>query len=196
MFLKVNLVVFLKIVYNVKFEFFKGGWIVMISEYFQIEKIESQQSIEKFNENVDQLYKMLEKKIKLENEAEFEKYYFCIKDKANKKHMTYLNLVQKDVSLLKARSSEITKIMNVFNRRINNEIKSNNHKSTEITLSILNETHSRVNRNIQKIEKTYNSFQPIKNAQSDRESFVYYVDSYKERESGEKNRTYNFDKFN
>ena len=51
----------------------------MTYKYFQVEQIESQKSIEKFNKSVDELYKIFEKKIELEKDLDLEKYLFCKK---------------------------------------------------------------------------------------------------------------------
>lgn len=168
----------------------------MTYKYFQVEQIESQKSIEKFNKSVDELYKIFEKKIELEKDLDLEKYFSCIKNKATTNHITYLNLIQEDVSFLKAKSSEITKIMNLFIRRMTNEIENADIKSTEISLNILNETHSRVNKNIRKIEKSYDSFQSLRNLETNKDEYIYIVDLPKEGRHEEKDRSNSINKSN
>ena len=86
--------------------------------------------------------------------------------------------------------------MNLFIRRMTNEIENADIKSTEISLNILNETHSRVNKNIRKIEKSYDSFQSLRNLETNKDEYIYIVDLPKEGRHEEKDRSNSINKSN
>lgn len=164
-------------------------------KYFQFENLESKESIEEFNDKANILFEILQQKVNSEEEKDLDKYLFFVKDKAETINMSYLDLILKDIVFLQAKSIEITKLMNIFIRRMNNEIENADEKSTEISLNILNETHSRVSRNIRKIEKRYNSFYSIKKTSVGDDQFILYTDSYnKENSDDKKNQRFNVGK--
>lgn len=158
--------------------------------YNQIIQIEGQKSIKEFNASVDELYTVLQEKIDDKKEEQLQDYLLFIQKKAENKSYSYLDMISKDTEFLKTKSLEISKIINLFTRRIKNEITYSSEKSTEISLNILNETHSRLNKNIRKIEKNYNSFYSITQGKNGEEKFILINKVYCKEEKLDENRKY------
>lgn len=97
---------------------------------------------------------------KSKSDSELNNYLTVVLENKKENTVNYIDRILRKSDLVQKKSSEISKFVELFTRRLELEIKGADRKSLEVSINILNSTYSSMNNKLGEIQKSYEtSFQ-------------------------------------